>query len=485
MKKFYITTTLPYVNAEPHIGFAAEIIKADVLARWRRLSGDEVFFNTGTDEHGQKIYEKARGKGKKPKEYCDEIVGGWKELKGALNLTYNSFIRTTDGRHVKAVQEFWKFCAAKGDIYKKKYKIKYCIGCELEKTESELVDGKCPLHPDKDLENIEEENYFFRFSKYQRPLLNLYEKNSDFVKPDWRFNEIKSFVKSGLEDFSISRLASKMPWGIPVPGDGKHVMYVWFDALVNYISCLGWPCACHGGIAGVNNDCDYCQFWPGTQVCGKDNLRQQTAMWQAMLMSAGLPNSKQILVFGFITENGRKISKSLGNVVSPYDLVKKYSVDAARFYLLSEIKPFADGDFSYEKFDTLYNAQLANSLGNLVARVSNLLEKNKIEVKIREGSDKKLINDFQAKMKDYKFDEALKVLWDKIGESDAILTAQKPWEMKDKNKIKKILAPVAQNILNISLLLWPFMPETAEKIKEQFTQKQIKKGVSLFPRIEK
>jgi methionyl-tRNA synthetase len=238
MSKFYITTTLPYVNADPHIGFAAEIIKADVIARWQRLLGDDVFFNTGTDEHGQKIYEKAKEAGVDPQTYCDQYAAKFRSLKELLNLSVTNFIRTTDEKHILAAQEFWKRCEANGDIYKKNYKVKYCVGCELEKTDSELVNGCCPLHPDKQVTEIEEENYFFKFSKYQQPLLDFYKDRPDFVKPDWRFNEIRSFVERGLQDFSISRLSAKMPWGIPVPGDDSQVMYVWFDALVNYISCL-------------------------------------------------------------------------------------------------------------------------------------------------------------------------------------------------------------------------------------------------------
>jgi len=471
--KFYITTTLPYVNAEPHIGFAAEIIKADCLARWRRSLGDDVFFNTGTDEHGQKIYEKALALGQDVQAYCDEYAVKFNDLKEALNLSYNSFIRTTDKHHIEAAQAFWKLCEANGDIYKKKYQVKYCVGCELEKTDSELVNGRCPLHPNKDLELIDEENYFFRFSKYQQPLLDFYKKNPDFTKPDFRFNEIKSFVERGLEDFSISRLKAKMPWGVPVPGDDDQVMYVWFDALVNYISCLGWP----------NDKTKFEEFWPGMQVCGKDNLRQQTAMWQAMLMSADLPNSKQVLVFGFITMDGQKMSKSLGNVTSPYELVEKYGTDATRYFLLKEIKPFADSDFSYEKFETLYNADLANGLGNLVARVSTLLEKNEIEIAIEKGSDKKFIENFNAQMSLYAFDEALEVLKKKITDCDVLLTEKKPWKMEDKEEIKKVLEPIAQDILNIAVLLEPFMPETSEKIVKQFSEPQIKKGEGLFPRI--
>ncbi|MHB8904091.1 MAG: methionine--tRNA ligase, partial [Patescibacteria group bacterium] len=371
-KLFYITTTLPYINSDPHIGFAAEIIKADVIARYNAQRGAAVFFNTGTDEHGLKIYQKAQEAGMPIQEYCDMYSEKFRPLKEKLNLSYTNFIRTTDANHQKAAQEFWRRCEANGDIYKKNYNVKYCVGCEMEKTDSDLVNGRCPLHPNVELEIINEENYFFRFSKYQEKLLALYQKNKNFVVPAHRLKEVKNFVESGLQDFSISRLKSKMPHGIAVPGDETQVMYVWFDALVNYISCLGWP----------ENENDkvgkYQKYWPGLQVCGKDNLRPQSAMWQAMLMSAGLPNSEQILVFGFLTINGQKISKSAGNSVDPYELADKYGADAVRYYLLSEMSPFEDGDYSEEKFQLRYNADLANGIGNLSARVSNLLEKNEI-----------------------------------------------------------------------------------------------------------
>src|SRR3989344_2595088 len=302
-KKFYITTTLPYVNADPHIGFALEIIQADVMARYYRNAGYKVFFNTGVDEHGLKIFRKAKENNLDPQKYCNIYAKKFDDLKSALGLSYNNFIRTTDKHHQEAAQEFWKLCEKNKDIYLKNYKIKYCVGCELEKTESELVDGKCPVHPNLELEMIEEENYFFRYSKYQKKLLNFYKKNPEFVIPEKRYNEIKGFTEKGLEDFSISRLKEKMPWGVPVPGDDKHVMYVWFDALVNYISCLGWPDFAKASSGKARNL--FKEFWPGLQVAGKDNLRQQSSMWQAMLLSAGLPNSKQIFIHGFITSDGK------------------------------------------------------------------------------------------------------------------------------------------------------------------------------------
>ncbi len=470
---FYITTTLPYINAEPHIGFAAEIIRADAIARYERLLGKKVFFNTGTDEHGLKIFRKAEENKIEPQAYCDQLAKKFEALKQTLNLSYDSFIRTTDQHHLEAAQEFWRRCLAKGDIYKKAYQVKYCVGCELEKTESELVNGRCPLHPDKDPEMIEEENYFFRFSNYQKPLLDFYNNNPDFVLPHHRFTEIKNFVEGGLQDFSISRLKSKMPWGVAVPDDPEQVMYVWFDALINYISCLGWP----------KNDQKFSNFWPGLQVCGKDNLRQQTAMWQAMLLSAALPNSEQVLIFGFITNNGQKMSKSLGNVVDPLALVEKFGIDPTRYYLLKEIQVFEDSDFNEENVTKLYNADLANGLGNLAARTANLLEKNEIQLELKLNSDEELENSFKDKMSEYALGEALKVLWDKVKASDEFLSQTTPWKLSDKEEIATILRPVAQNILNIAYWLSPFMPETAKKIREQYSATQIKKGEPLFPRL--
>jgi methionyl-tRNA synthetase len=475
-QNFYITTTLPYLNGEPHIGFAAEIIRADVLARFAKQRGSEVFFNTGTDEHGLKIYRKALEEGLEPQAYCDELASKFFDLKESLNLSYDSFIRTTDPKHIAAAQEFWKRCETNGDIYKKKYQVKYCVGCELEKTDSDLVDGRCPLHPNLEIELIDEDNYFFKFSKYQQPLLDFYADHPDFVVPEHRFTEIKNFIESGLQDFSISRLKSKMPWGVEVPNDTEQVMYVWFDALVNYISCLGWP----------ENEAQFNKFWPGLQVCGKDNLRQQTAMWQAMLMSAGLPNSKQVLIFGFIAANGQKMSKSLGNVINPKDLVEKYGTDPVRYYLLSEIPTFADGDYSEEKFQFKYNADLANGLGNLAARCSNLIEKNGLKFELQADpalSDQGFWQNFNTKMTGYHLNEALQVIFAKVKESDEFLSAKTPWKLTDKDEIAAVLKPVAQNLLNIAIALEPFLPKTGERLRAQFSAPEIKKGESLFPRL--
>ena len=284
-KKFYITTTLPYVNSNPHMGHALEFVRADVIARYKKLIGYDVFFNTGTDEHGQKIYQIAQKEGRDVQEYTDFYANKFKEILKVLGISDDvNFIRTTDKHHILSAQEFWKVCDKNGYIYKKNYEIKYCVGCELEKTDSDLVEGKCPDHPSFALEIRNEENYFFKFSAFGDKLLDFYKENRNFVVPDFRFNEIKAFVERGLQDFSISRLKSKMPWGIEVPGDSEQIMYVWFDALVNYISAIGWP----DNMEKFNKW--HVETGGMVQYCGKDNLRQQSAMWQAMLMEVGLPN---------------------------------------------------------------------------------------------------------------------------------------------------------------------------------------------------
>jgi len=472
-KKFYITTTLPYVNAEPHIGFALEIIQADVIARYHRSLGQEVFFNTGVDEHGLKIFRKAKEANLDPQKYCDIYAEKFDSLKKSLNLSYDNFIRTTDLHHVKAAQEFWKLCEKNGDIYKKNYKVKYCVGCELEKTDQELVNGKCPVHLNLELEIIEEENYFFRYSKYQEKLLELYEDDKEFVVPDSRLNEIKQFTKRGLEDFSVSRLAEKMPWGVPVPGDEKHVMYVWFDALVNYISCLGWP----------ENKKQFNAYWPGLQVAGKDNLRQQTSMWQAMLLSAGLSNSKQIFIHGHVMADGQKMSKSLGNVMNPFDLVNKYGTDATRYYLLRDFHPTEDSDFTYQKFEQRFNSDLAGGIGNLVARVLGVAKSlNKTPKKQADSRFKKAIKEAEKKyiqaIEEFKFNDALSAIWEIISFCDKTINEEKLWETKSPKTISGLLFAIYE----IGNLLKPFLPETAEKIQLAV---ETGKAENLFPKIVK
>jgi methionyl-tRNA synthetase len=479
MKNYYLTTTLPYVNASPHLGFALEIIQADVLARYHTGNDEKVFFNTGTDEHGQKIYQKAIENKKSPQDYVDQYAAQFDHLKHALNLSYNNFIRTTDKHHITAAQEMWRLCEASGDIYKANYKIKYCVGCELEKQDSELEIDKCPIHPNLELEIREEENYFFRFSRYQQKLLNLYNKYPDYVVPSNRLLEVKNFVSSGLQDFSISRLKEKMPWGVPVPGDERHVQFVWFDALTNYISALGWP----------EDSKKFAEFW-GTnehplavQVAGKDNLRQQSAMWQAMLMSAGLPPTRQILIHGFITSGGQKMSKSLGNVVDPFDYVDKLryggGADALRYYLLAKMNPFEDSDFTKEKFEEAYQADLANGLGNLVARVAAMAEKSDSRF---EKIDSRMSTEITTLLDEYKFDSAMANIWERIKKADQFVSEKRVWELKDQDK-EEALTQLVGDIRQIAVDLQLFLPQTAEKIAKQFGSEKIVKSEALFPRL--
>lgn len=458
-QKFYITSTLPYVNSEPHIGFAMEIVRADIIARSKKLQGFDVFFNTGTDEHGQKIYENARAKDVDVQKYVDGYAQSFKDLIPLLGLSSDiHFIRTTDDVHVKAAQEFWKRCFDNGDIYKKNYKIKYCVGCELEKQDSELVDGRCILHPNKELEIREEENYFFRWSNYQKKLLDFYEQNPQFVIPDFRFNEIKAFVERGLEDFSISRLKSKMSWGVPVPGDDEHVMYVWFDALVSYISTLGWP----------DNTEQFDIFWKnGTpvQYCGKDNLRQQSAMWQAMLMSADLPQSHTIVIDGFINSGGQKMSKSLGNVISPVDIVHEYGTDALRYYVARELSTFEDSDVTMDKFKESYNANLANGIGNLTSRIMKMAQGLNYEV--RNTSYEELPSGYKKGFEDFDIKKSADVIWEKIGEVDKKIQETQPFKVVkvDKERGESMIIELVHDLYAIASLLEPILPDTSSKIK--------------------
>jgi len=468
-KQFYITTTLPYVNGEPHVGFALEITEADAIARFHKMMGDDVVFNTGTDEHGVKIFNKAHEMGKTPKEYTDEMSVHFKDLKHILNISYTNFIRTTDPHHIKSAQYFWELCKSKGDIYKKEYQTKYCVGCELEKTDSELVDGKCPDHSNLVIEFRQEENYFFRFSKYQQDLLDLYDNNPHFVVPAKRLNEIRSLVKSGLNDFSVSRLREKMPWGIAVPGDEAHVMYVWFDALVNYISTLGWP-----------EEANFENFWPGVQIAGKDNLRQQSAMWQAMLLSAGIAPSSQILINGFIVVDGQKMSKSLGNVISPKDLVDKFGQEGTRYLLLSLGNLGDDFDISWDKLKIKYNADLANNLGNLVSRVVKLSEN--ISDYIAPVTADKPSLEFINLMSEYRIFDTLKYIWNIVDESNKLINETELWLLVKNNpkEFESIMGRLLINLSNISLYLQPFLPETSDRIREILNTR---KPEPLFPRI--
>lgn len=464
-KPFYITTTLPYVNSDPHIGFAMEIIRADAIARFKELQGHEVFFNTGTDEHGLKIFQAAEKSGVAVQTYVDRYAEKFKGLKELLNIHPNvHFVRTTDPHHIIAAQEFWKRCDDNGFIYKKTYQAKYCVGCELNKTDSELnEEGQCSLHPNNKIQLLDEENYFFKFSSFQKTLLEFYEKNPSFVIPDFRFHEIKTFVASGLEDFSISRLKSKMSWGVPVPGDDAHVMYVWFDALVNYISTIGWP----------EDSEKFEKFWTNgtpTQYAGKDNLRQQSAMWQAMLMAAKLPNTHQIVINGFITgDGGIKMSKSLGNVINPNDIIKEYGTDALRYFLLREISSFEDSPFTMERFKEDYNSGLANGLGNLTSRIMKMAETN-LEI-FPEIPMMTLTEDWMTAltaMENFNIGEAMNIVFRHVNELDELIQDKQPFKLVKTNKEEaiEIIKDLLIKLHNIGQMLLPLMPETSKKIME-------------------
>lgn len=480
MGKYYITTTAPYVNAEPHIGFALEIIQADVLARYHELAGEEVFFNTGTDEHGKKIYEKAQEEGREVKEYVDEYAAKFRQLKELLGLAEClHFSRTTDEQHILAAQEMWRRVAANGYIRKGIYRAKYCIGCELEKQDSELENGRCVLHPNKEIELIEEENYFFCFSKLQEKLLAHYERYPDFVIPAHRQKEITNFVKAGLADFSISRLKSKMPWGISVPGDDSQVMYVWFDALTYYISALGWP-----KTENEKEETAFRQYWGESgaprarQIAGKDNLRQQASMWQAILLAAELPVTRQIMIHGFITSGGTKMSKSLGNVVKAEEYAEKYGFEALRYYLLAKMDPFEDSDFTKEKFEEAYRADLQNGLGNLVSRVAAMAvgenEQKLGELKMRPS--------VAAKLEQYRFDEAMGEIWQLIKGTDQLINETRVWEKTGAEKAE-LIRELITRVRQVALDLAPLLPQTSAQISAHFAQTQITKITPLFPRL--
>jgi len=480
-KKFYVTSSIAYTNAPAHIGFAQEVVQADVLARYHRLLGENVFYLTGTDEHGQKNVKAAEEAGKTPKEFVDEIFENFKALKGILNLSNDDFIRTTDQkRHWPAVKKIWRKLKENGDIYKKKYKGLYCVGCEAFIKSKDLVKGKCPIHKESP-EVVEEENYFFRLSKYQNRLKKIIENNKIKIIPESRRKELLSFINQGLEDISCSRAREKLEWGIPVPDDETQTVYIWLEALVNYISALGY----------AEDGTKFKQFWPADVHCvGKDIFKFHCLLWPAMLLSVKTPLPKTIFVHGFITVGGQKMSKSLGNVIDPFELVEKYGTDAVRYFLLREILPTEDGDFTYEKFEKRYNADLASGLGNLVARVITMakqLTTYNLQPTTRNSKLKKEINktweNYKKALDEFKFNEALINIWNLISFCDRYIEKEKPWDNKnEKLKIKnqKVICELLFILDNIAELLKAFLPETSKKILRQL---ETKKSEILFPRI--
>lgn len=491
-KKYYITTAIDYVNGLPHIGHALEKVQADVLARYHRQKGDEVFFLTGTDEHGAKVVRAAEAAGKTPQEFTDEISARFKALKEALNLSWDDFIRTTDKeRHWPGVNLMWHKLVQSGDIYKKKYRGLYCVGHEAFVTEKDLVDGKCGDH-DAQPEVIEEENYFFKLSKYSKEIKSRIQNREFRILPETRANEVLALIEGpGLEDVSFSRPRKDLSWGIPVPDDSTQTVYVWGDALTNYLSAMGY-----GRHAGNRQPAtSYQKWWPADiQIIGKDILRFHAAIWPGMLLSAGLPLPKQLLVHGFVTVDGRKMSKTLGNVVDPFELVKKYGTDAVRYYLLKEIPSGEDGDFGYKKFEQVYNGELANGLGNFAARVLGVARKlgkikvdfkdveNQVEEKI--AATRKAV---EQKLDDFRIHEAVFAINDLISFGDKYVNDNKVWEYDDSK-----FRPVVNLIVildNVAGLLLPFLPETADKIFKSINwldrkNLEVREGRILFPRLD-
>jgi methionyl-tRNA synthetase len=464
--KFYITTSIAYTNSAPHVGFALELVQADAMARYQRISGKDVFFLTGTDEHGTKIVKAAEKAGKNVSDFTDEMSSKFKELAKVLNISNDDFIRTTDKkRHWPTVENIWKKLESQGDIYKKKYKGLYCVGCEAFVKEKDLVNGECLIHHQKP-EEVEEENYFFKLSKYADEVKSALDKEEIKIIPSARRNEILSFIEQGIEDISCSRSKENLKWGIPVPRDERQIIYIWFEALINYISAL--------------ESFGKSDFWPADIHCiGKDIFRFHSLLWPAMLIATGRKVPKSIFIHGYITSNGEKMSKSLGNVVDPFELVKKYGLDPVRYYLLREFSPTEDGDFTYEKFEDRYNSDLAKGLGNLVSRVLKLLERVEAEFGSNLDSDiEKARLNCERLLGELKFNEALASIWSLIGSCDKYIETVKPWE--DTEKKKEEIGSLIKAIGEIGVLLRPFLPETAGKIEEQLKKK---KAEPLFPRI--
>ncbi len=454
------------------MGHAYVMTVCDILARYHRLMGHDTYFLTGSDENTGKLIKAASEKGVEVKPYLDDIVKSFGELYSALDISYDQFIRTTDETiHWPGAQMLWKKLVDSGDIYKSKYIGLYCVGCETFYTEKDLVDGKCPIHltvPEK----IEEENYFFKLSKYSEKIKEKIENNELNIVPATRKNEILALIERGLEDVSFSRPRKTVPHGIPVPGDPDHIMYVWCDALVNYISALGY---------GNSKDILFKKFWPASvHVIGKDILRFHGAIWPAMLMSAGLPLPQNLLVHGLITSGGHKMSKSLGNIIDPYELITEYGKDALRYYFAREISPFEDGDLTKENFKDVYNAHLANGIGNLASRIMKMATSYGVDT-THIPSDSEILalpelkESYHTPFESYEYNRAAQYVWQRIGALDAIIQSTEPFKLikTDEVKAKEIVKDLVEKLWIISTLLIPFMPETATKIKAAISEKRM------------
>jgi methionyl-tRNA synthetase len=456
-KKFYITVPIFYPNAELHLGNVYPVVIADILARYNRLQGNQTYFLTGADENTSKVIKAAEELGIDPKQHLDSIVGGFQNLFKEIHSSHDQFIRTSDEkRHWPGAIVLWNKLVEKGDIEKRKYSGLYCVACEAFYTEKDLIDGKCVYHHTIP-ELVEEENYFFLLSRYTEKVKEIIDSNEMIILPQTRKNEILSVLKDGLQDVSFSRPKSKVPWGIPVPGDESQVMYVWCDALSNYISALGY---------GTDNDELFKTFWPAdVHVLGKDILRFHAAIWPAMLLSAGIPVPKRLIVHGLILSNGKKMSKSLGNTISPKELIEEYGAEALRLYIAKEISLFEDGELTKESFKSAYNANLANGLGNLVSRVMKMAETNlEAPVSIKEMTTPE---DWKEALNNFDIQKAVNITWKWVQNLDQKIQETQPFKLvkTDKEAGEKIITELVQDVYTIAEMLEPILPETSEKIK--------------------
>jgi methionyl-tRNA synthetase len=485
--KFYLTTAIPYVNAKPHVGHALEFVQADVIKRFHQILGDETLLLSGADENSLKNVQAAETEGLGVQQLVDKNSKLFEDLAEELNIQFDIFQRGSNIEHHKASQYLWEKCFKKGDIYNKTYTGLYCIGCELFYEKSELNEkGECFEHPGKSLEQVSEENYFFKLSKYQDQIQKLIETDELKIYPEFRKNEVLGFLKEGLQDISISRSNKRAKnWGVAVPNDPEQKMYVWFDALNIYQSGIGF------GSAIESNEKEYRRWWPADlHVIGKGIIRFHAVYWPAFLLSADLPLPKALFVHGYFTVDGQKMSKSLGNVSDPLDFVSKYGADALRYYLLSQMSPFQDGDFSEKRLVEIYNSDLANGLGNLIARVAKLCETSFFKQTPSEKNGHIIENyeEYLKAMHEYRFNDALSFIWNKISGVDKYINEEKPWELlkgeHPKHPLKAILEHAVDEIEEIAILLEPFLPETSKKISEQFTKSKIISSFApLFPRI--